>query len=278
MKFIGCACHGLYACQRSTCACKRLNRECDPDLCHNCGVREAANPFREESVAVKSLITCYNCSIQKGAGKKTAVGKSSIEVPEVGPMYGLYLAEPAKKDDFIIEYIGEIISEEEGERRGIIYDAQKLSYMFDLNADCIVDATRMGNASRFINHSSRTANLQVRILLTNLEHRIGFFATKDIAVGTELLFNYGNSYTEKYGLKDRGQKPVSRKEASKKHEGGKLKRPKKPLGHAGKKAAVDQDVEMRDVDRDSGEEMVDPFAGMPMLYPPSDSEDGDYRP
>ncbi len=92
MKFNGCGCYGIDACQRSSCACKRLNRECDPDLCHNCGVREAASPFVSESGPVKSVKRCLNCSIQKGAGKKTAIGKSSIEVPEVGPMFGLYLA------------------------------------------------------------------------------------------------------------------------------------------------------------------------------------------
>ncbi len=195
----------------------------------------------------------------------------------MGQLLTISISEPAKKDDFIIEYVGEIISEEEGERRGIIYDAQKLSYMFNLNAECIVDATRMGNASRFINHSSRAANLQVRILLTNLEHRIGFFATRDIAAGTELLFNYGESYTKKYGLKERGQTSLNRKEANKKRDVGKIKRQKKQRGHAGKKAAVDQDIEMRDADRDSGSDV---FGGMTpaVLYPPSNSSDEDYCP
>jgi len=85
----------------------------------------------------------------------------------------------------------------------LVYDAQKLSFLFDLNADWTIDAAKMGNLSRFVNHSSKDANCVAKVLLTNLEHRIGFFAAKNIEPGTELFFDYGKDYVTKYGLKER---------------------------------------------------------------------------
>ena len=43
------------------------------------------------------------------------------------------MGEPIKKGDYIGEYVGEVVSREEGERRGLIYDKRNLSYLFDLN-------------------------------------------------------------------------------------------------------------------------------------------------
>lgn len=44
--------------------------------------------------------------------------------------HGLFLGESAKKDEFIVEYVGERITHNEAERRGAIYDLKKCSYLF----------------------------------------------------------------------------------------------------------------------------------------------------
>ena len=49
--------------------------------------------------------------------------------------WGLRTLEPIPKGSFVGEYLGEIISAEEAERRGQIYDAQKQSYLFDLDLE-----------------------------------------------------------------------------------------------------------------------------------------------
>lgn len=87
------------------------------------------------------------------------------------------------------EYIGEVISQEEAERRGQLYDKQNLSYLFNLSSDRCVDANRRGNVTRFINHSS-TPNCEVRTLFVNGDHRLGFFTTTDVAAESELFFDY----------------------------------------------------------------------------------------
>lgn len=109
--------------------------------------------------------------------------------------------ESVEKGGYIIEYVGEVISHGEADRRGHIYDTVDASYLFDLNKDFNIDAFRYGNASRFINHDSN-ANCGAKVMLVNGEHRIGFWATRAIAAGQELFFDYGPKFQTKYGLLD----------------------------------------------------------------------------
>jgi hypothetical protein len=60
--------------------------------------------------------------------------------------------------------------------------------------DCQCIRTNSGYS--FINHSKVFENCKARVLLVNCEHRIGFFALKDIDAGTELFFSYGPKYDE----------------------------------------------------------------------------------
>ena len=59
-----------------------------------------------------------------------------------------------------------MITSEEAERRGKIYDAEGMTYLFDLDYDdrenChfTVDAGFYGNVSHFVNHSVRGNMLQ----------------------------------------------------------------------------------------------------------------------
>lgn len=52
-----------------------------------------------------------------------------------------------------------------------------------------------GNKSRFINHGSYGIdNALVRIMYCQGEHRIGIYARKNINIGEEILFDYGNKF------------------------------------------------------------------------------------
>ena len=75
-----------------------------------------------------------------------------------GRGWGVKTLENIPKNQFVVEYIGEIIRSEEAERRGRKYDAAQQTYLFDLdytddNAAFTIDACRYGNVSHFINHS-----------------------------------------------------------------------------------------------------------------------------
>jgi len=176
-RFPGCRCKGT--CKTKMCPCFLASRECDPDLCRSClDDRLELDPARN---------SCQNVHLQRGLGKELYVAPSDIAG------LGCFLGTPADKNEFIAEYLGEMITHEESESRGRVYDKAKSSYMFNLNEEYIVDAARMGGHIRFANHSSKP-NCQVKILLVNGDYRIGIYANRSIKVGEELFFNYGKDF------------------------------------------------------------------------------------
>ncbi|KAG7391957.1 Histone-lysine N-methyltransferase ezh1 [Phytophthora boehmeriae] len=83
----------------------------------------------------------------------------------------------------------------EAERRGAIYDKKQVSYLFGVNSEYVVDAARKGNKAKFANHRpADKANMDVKIIAVNGEHRIGLFAREAIEVGAELFFDYGYTH------------------------------------------------------------------------------------
>jgi SET domain-containing protein len=89
------------------------------------------------------------------------------------------------------------ITSDEAERRGAVYNLINLSFLFNTNKYGVLDATRLGNKTRFLNHASTPKeglNCEVKVLLVNGEHRIKFVALRDIQKGDELLFDYGEKF------------------------------------------------------------------------------------
>jgi hypothetical protein len=193
-RFQGCKCEkkGLTCWNDPECACWQIGRECDPDLCGDCGVCEVLSPL-EDHTPIDLKVCCHNSNIQKGTPKHTLLGDSGVHG------FGLYAAENIRLHDFIGEYKGEIITKEEGERRSAVYECQKSTYLFNLNPKQDIDSTFFGNKMRFINCAyGRKANVQPYIILVNSVHRIGLYAKEPIAAGQELLFDYGKEFGSDY--------------------------------------------------------------------------------
>jgi len=67
--------------------------------------------------------------------------------------WGVFAAGDINENDFIVEYIGELIRQKMADVREKRYDAAGIGcYMFRLDDDTIIDATRSGNVARLINH------------------------------------------------------------------------------------------------------------------------------
>uniref|UniRef100_A0A7S3V6Z6 Uncharacterized protein n=1 Tax=Chaetoceros debilis TaxID=122233 RepID=A0A7S3V6Z6_9STRA len=176
--FRGCSCK-RGQCQAKHCPCFGAGRECDPDLCRDCGAcSDPPNQFA-------SAQNCRNDNIAMRRHCHLLVAESQVK--EAG--WGLYSKTALKKGAFIHEYVGEVISQEEADRRGCIYDKVNRSYLFNLTSDTVVDASRKGNKTKFLNHSS-TPNCSTKMVMVNGDYRIGIFAREDIDQQTELFFDY----------------------------------------------------------------------------------------
>ncbi|KAK1947563.1 Histone-lysine N-methyltransferase EZH2 [Phytophthora citrophthora] len=191
-RFQGCRC-SMGNCRTSTCPCLNAGRECDPDYCFSCGASDAAvMAFHPEFKRWNSqnLNICQNVNMLRGSIQKNiGVAFSATHG------WGAYALEPIRKDEFVLEYTGELITDEEAERRGTIYDRKGLSYLFGVSGEYVVDAAMKGNKAKFANHKEKAAaNLDVKIISSNGEDRIGLFASEDIEMGAELFFDYGYTH------------------------------------------------------------------------------------
>ncbi|KAG2158318.1 uncharacterized protein EDB93DRAFT_1296019, partial [Suillus bovinus] len=191
----GCRCtkarDGMSCVQVKRCSCVEARRECDPELCVKCGCRCVIPTIFH--VAIQTS-TCGNSQIHQGHFKKLEVKESRWGV-------GVFLLEPAKQGELIVEYVGELIYEMTFDSRGEVAKHLGRSYVFGLNDSLSLDSSRAGNASRFINHSGASdassetqCNCRAFARLVNGEHRIGIFAIMNIDPGAEVLIDYGPEF------------------------------------------------------------------------------------
>ncbi|EMC96581.1 hypothetical protein BAUCODRAFT_481348 [Baudoinia panamericana UAMH 10762] len=111
--------------------------------------------------------------------------------------YGLRTNTNLKANDFIFEYIGEVIGENVFRRRMQQYDEEGIKhfYFMSLTKGEFVDATKKGNLGRFCNHSCNP-NCYVDKWVVGDKLRMGIFAERKIQAGEELVFNYN---VDRYG-------------------------------------------------------------------------------
>ncbi|GAA0141988.1 histone modifying enzyme [Lithospermum erythrorhizon] len=188
----------------SGCECRSCGEECccldeKDELGHECGPSCLCG------------LECGNRVTQRGVRVKLKV------VRDEKKGWSLYGDEFIGRCSFVCEYAGELLTTGEARRRQEIYDElaskRKLSpallvvkeHLSSGNV-CMrinIDATRIGNIARFINHSCDGGNLSPVIVRSSgaLLPRVCFFASRDIQENEELTFRYGEARLKENGLK-----------------------------------------------------------------------------
>ncbi|KAI1490322.1 hypothetical protein F5X96DRAFT_552830 [Biscogniauxia mediterranea] len=116
--------------------------------------------------------------------------------------WGLYAMENINKDDMIIEYVGEQVRQQISEIRENRYLKSGIgsSYLFRIDDNTVIDATKKGGIARFINHSCMP-NCTAKIIKVEGSKRIVIYALRDIAQNEELTYDY--KFEREYGSLDR---------------------------------------------------------------------------
>lgn len=113
---------------------------------------------REARSNQRRLLTAFGASTEsellkfnqlKFRKKQLKFAKSSIHD------WGLFAMEPIAADEMVIEYVGQMIRPVVADLRETKYEAIGIgsSYLFRIDLETIIDATKCGNLARFINHS-----------------------------------------------------------------------------------------------------------------------------
>ncbi|KAF9558101.1 hypothetical protein EC968_007297, partial [Mortierella alpina] len=134
---------------------------------------------------------------------------------------------PIPPRTFVSRYVGEIITVQEAEERGKIYEPLGVTYLFDLDYSTnqgpvySVDAFYQGNESRFFNHSC-DPNLSV-YNLTGGDYAgdahlmtLSFWSNRYINPGDELTFDYNGQFVQEWFKEDRSSRNEKRRDPQEK--------------------------------------------------------------
>jgi uncharacterized protein len=116
---------------------------------------------------------------------------------------GVYALRDIADGETVIEYVGEIISWAEAQRRHP-HDPKdpNHTFYFHVDADRVIDALHGGNASRWINHSC-----DPNCFADEEDGRIFIRAQRNIRAGEELNYDYGLVIDERYTPKLKAEYP-----------------------------------------------------------------------
>ncbi|XP_048741043.2 histone-lysine N-methyltransferase SUV39H2-like isoform X2 [Ostrea edulis] len=188
---VGCECEDCHSSQKTCCPA-----QCGSMFAYYKKKRlkvMRGTPIYECNRRCQCGVECPNRVVQQGRKFKVCLFRTAN-----GRGWGVKTLQKIKEGSFVVEYVGEVITDKEAERRGRQYDAVGRTYLFDLDynpGDCpfTVDAGYYGNVSHFINHSC-DPNLEVfAVWINTLDPRlprIALFSKRDIEKGEELTFDY----------------------------------------------------------------------------------------
>ncbi|OAA75043.1 SET domain protein [Akanthomyces lecanii RCEF 1005] len=137
--------------------------------------------------------TCTNrafatLTARRAKGGKYRVGVEVIKTSDRG--YGVRSNRCFRPHQIIMEYAGEIITEEECERRmNNEYKKNECYYLMSFDQNMIIDATT-GSIARFVNHSCKPNCRMIKWIVSGQPRMALFAGDKPIMTGDELTYDY----------------------------------------------------------------------------------------
>ncbi|XP_064210555.1 histone-lysine N-methyltransferase EHMT1a [Anguilla rostrata] len=185
-----CACKD--DCSSNSCMCGQLSLHCwydkDGRLLREFNWEEPPLIF-ECNHACSCWRSCKNRVVQNGL-------RTCLQLYRTRKMgWGVRALQDIPQGTFVCEYVGEIISNAEGDAR------ENDSYLFSLDSKVgglyCIDARFYGNISRFINHMCEPNLVPIRVFTIHQDlhvPHVTFFACRNISAGDELGFDYGDYF------------------------------------------------------------------------------------
>ncbi|KAK1993913.1 SET domain-containing protein [Colletotrichum falcatum] len=128
---------------------------------------------------------------RKSGGGKYRVGVEVIKTCDRG--YGIRANRCFEPNQIIMEYTGEIITDEEcSERMETKYKDNKCYYLMSFDQNMIIDATK-GSIARFVNHSCAPNCRMIKWIVSGQPRMALFAGDKPIMTGEELTYDYNFS-------------------------------------------------------------------------------------
>ncbi|RCV31288.1 hypothetical protein SETIT_6G164800v2 [Setaria italica] len=170
-----------------------VKNKCDSDAIESGCVNCDHDSTCESCSCRSSMVSCSQaCRCSVKCSNKPFRREKRINIVKTEKCgWGATALETIEKDDFVIEFVGEVIDNAMCEDR--LQDMRQRRdqnfYMCKVSKDFVIDATFRGNACRFFNHSCEP-NCRLEKWQVKGKTRLGVFASQTIKVGMPLTYNY----------------------------------------------------------------------------------------
>jgi SET domain-containing protein len=158
---------------------------------------KAVNAGAADGVSRNADVAGGTAKPGRGASRRIQVRRSGVHGK------GVFALAPIAEGERIIEYVGEIITWKQAQRRHP-HNPKDPNHTFYFHVDekRVIDAACGGNASRWINHSC-DPNCEA----VEQDGRVFIKALRDIEPGEELSYDYGLIIDERYTPKLKAEYP-----------------------------------------------------------------------
>ena len=151
------------------------------NVCHQCEAITSKKKRCKNNTCVTSPFCAIHTQYQQGLRvKKSTIPNANL---------GLFTTVPRKKGENIVNYTGEILTQQEFEKR---YPKGNAAYALQAGKH-IIDAIRTDSSvGRYANHKSKTRGANAKFVASSGKARIQ--ATKPILKNEEIFVPYGKSF------------------------------------------------------------------------------------